>query len=80
MTVNSAQIKAALLPFTNDNTAVSYAAVAAISFILLLTIDSCEYKHTEFMNRHRYFMSSVFIIITALFGIFGQSSFIYMAY
>lgn len=80
MAINGAQVKAALLPFTGDNTSVAYAIVVFIAMGMLIIAELFDYNGKDFFKNHKYFTCAVMLIMTALFGVFGQSSFLYAAY
>lgn len=80
MSINGAAIKAAILPFTEDNTAVAYGGVVMVAIFMLFIVECFEYNGRTFFAKHRYMVTAVMIIMTALFGVFGQSSFLYAAY
>lgn len=73
-------ISEAILPFTEDNTAVAYGAVAGISFLCLFIAELFEYNGKDTFKKHKYFNAAILIVATLLFGVFGQSGFLYMAY
>lgn len=78
--INVTSISEALLPFTGDNTAVSYGTVAVVSAIALFITEIFEYNEKDTFKNHKYINAAVLIIFTLLFGVFGQSGFLYMAY
>lgn len=80
MSINGAEIKAAILPFTEDNTAIAYGGVAFFALFLLIIADILKYNGKEIIIKKRYFISAVMVLMTLLFGVFGQSSFLYAAY
>lgn len=80
MSINGAQIKASLLPFTGDNTSVAYAIVVFIAMAMLMIAELFDYNGKKFFKNHKYLVCLVMLVMTALFGIFGQSSFLYAAY
>ena len=78
--INSDEIKAAVLPFTGDNTSVSYLLVTMLAVCMLFIAEVFDINGLKFFKKHRYLTVTIMVIMTALFGIFGQSSFLYMAY
>ena len=78
--VNVAAISEALLPFTGDNTAVSYGAVALASALALFIVEIAAYNNKDTFKRHKYINALILIVVTLLFGVFGESGFLYMAY
>lgn len=73
-------ISSAILPFTEDNTAVAYGAVAIISFAGLFITELFEFNGKDTFKKHKYINAAILIVVTLLFGVFGQSGFLYMAY
>lgn len=73
-------ISEALLPFTGDNTAVSYGAVAFVSALCLFIVEVFAFNGKDTFKKHKYVNAVVLIVATLLFGVFGQSGFLYMAY
>jgi len=78
--INVASVSEALLPFTGDNTAVSYGAVAIVSAIALFVTEIADYNGKDTYKKHKYCNAAILIVFTLLFGVFGQSGFLYMAY
>lgn len=78
--INVASLSEALLPFTGDNTAISYGAVAVVSAITLFVTEIFEYNNKDTFKRHKYINAAILVVFTLLFGVFGQSGFLYMAY
>lgn len=78
--INVATISEALLPFTGDNTAISYGAVAVVSAIGLYVTEIFEYNGLDTFKKHKYINAAILIVVTLLFGVFGESGFLYMAY
>ena len=78
--INVDSISEALLPFTGDNTAVSYGAVACVSALMLFIVELFEYNKKDTFKKHKYINAVVLIVVTLLFGVFGTSGFLYMAY
>ncbi|MFT3982623.1 MAG: MBOAT family O-acyltransferase [Lachnospiraceae bacterium] len=80
MDISISALKDAILPFTEDNTAVAYFGVAATAILLLFLAEVMDYNGKDTVKKHRYLGSAVMIVLILLFGIFGQSEFIYMQY
>lgn len=70
----------ALLPFTEDNTALAYGAVAIISEICFFVVELFAYNEKDTFKKHKYVNAFILIVATLLFGVFGESGFLYMAY
>ncbi len=87
-----ASIKDAILPFTEDNTSVSYAAVCAVALLMLVASEVLKYRseassqtdvpslYDKLIGRHKYLCCAIMLLMILLFGVFGQSSFIYAKY
>lgn len=80
MSVNGAALKASILPFTEDNTAVAYGAVAFVAVFMLFIVECARYNGKDFTKKYRPLVVGVMVLMTALFGVFGQSTFLYAAY
>lgn len=90
--INSGSIANALLPFTEDNTAISYAIIVIVAVAVLFVSDlvafinegksnePSEENSSEQIAGVKYVFAGIMIVAILLFGIFGQSSFIYMMY
>ena len=96
--LNKSSIANALLPFTEDNTAVSYFLITGAAIAILFVWElmaylgkcriwgCCESESDSASvsalddTLGKYVLMAVMIIMILLFGIFGQSSFIYMMY
>lgn len=78
--ISVASVSEALLPFTGDNTAISYGAVAVLSAAALFITEILEYNGKDTLKKHKYINAAVLIVFTLLFGVFGESGFLYMAY
>lgn len=75
-----ASISNAILPFTEDNTAIAYGGVAIIAEICFFVVEYYAYKEKDTFKKHRYINAVILIVATLLFGVFGESGFLYMAY
>lgn len=97
--INLAEIKDALLPFTEDNSSVAYFAVVSLALILLVVSEVIKYvgtckassvsatdsplsdnKDGTRLNYHPYLTAAIMLLFILLFGVFGQSTFIYAKY
>ena len=78
--INVSVIKQSLLPFTEDNTAVSYFIITFAAVSGLFIVEVFEELNLNFFKRHKYVLACIMIVTTLLFGIFGQSGFLYMQY
>lgn len=73
-------ISNALLPFTEDNTAIAYGAIAIICEICFIIVELFAYNGKDTFKKHKYVNAFILIVATLLFGVFGESGFLYMAY
>lgn len=91
LSMSPAAIKNVILPFTEDNTAVSYALVVLTAIAVLFVCELKQYISSEKASGSvsesdnkestlKYVFAGVMAVCIILFGIFGQSSFIYMMY
>ncbi len=78
--ISASAITGAILPFTEDNTSVSYAIIAFISFGCLYITELFAYNGKNTFKKHKYINAAILIVVTLLFGVFGESGFLYMAY
>ncbi len=80
MDLSIGALKDALMPFTEDNTAVSHFGVVAAMTLLLFIYEVLDYNGVTIVKKHKYLNAVIMIAAVLLFGVFGQSSFIYMQY
>lgn len=73
-------ISNAILPFTEDNTAIAYGGVAIICELCFIITEYFSYKGKDTFRKHKYANALILIVATLLFGVFGESGFLYMAY
>ncbi len=80
MKLNASALASALVPFGNGNQA---AASVLILFVLITGLFLAELRlelHPEAFRKHRYVYAALLLIMTALLGVSGQSSFMYQAF
>ena len=70
----------AMLPFTEDNTALAYGGIAIICEICFFIVELFAYNGKDTFKKHKYLNAFILIVATLLFGVFGESGFLYMAY
>lgn len=73
-------ISNAILPFTEDNTALAYGGIAIICEICFFVVELFAYNGKDTFKKHKYVNAFILIVATLLFGVFGESGFLYMAY
>lgn len=69
-----------LLPFTEDNTALAYGGIAIICEICFFVTELFAYQGKDTFKKRKYLNAFILIVATLLFGVFGESGFLYMAY
>ena len=86
-----ANITASVLPFTGDNTAIAYAITLFFMIALLFIkelldekreiskgiVNSDDNSNSNVTQNYTLFWTSLFLILTVLFGIIGSSNFLY---
>lgn len=75
-----ASISNAILPFTEDNTAISYGLIAIVCELCFFIVELAAYNGKDTFKKHKYINAFILIVATLLFGVFGESGFLYMAY
>lgn len=78
--LSGAAMAEAILPFTEDNTALSYGAVAFLAAFIMFLAEILDYNDIKILKNHKYFCAAFMIVFTLLFGVFGESGFLYAAY
>ncbi|MCR5107707.1 MAG: hypothetical protein K6B28_06050 [Lachnospiraceae bacterium] len=73
-------ILAALTPFGNGNQAVASVIIVILLIAGLFIIELLQEKGSALFTGHRYVYGCILLIITALFGVMGQSGFMYQAF
>ncbi|NLG04585.1 MAG: MBOAT family protein [Clostridia bacterium] len=80
MRISVEEIKQSLLPFTEDNTAVAFSLVVVAAILGVFICELADYNQKDLFRKHKYVNAVLMLVIILLFGMFGQSSFIYMQY
>lgn len=71
-------IVASIMPFTGDYSCVSYFLVVCILIAILFIIELQEYVgRVRISEKSSYIKSSFYLLMILLFGVIGQSSFLY---
>ncbi|MCR4739428.1 MAG: hypothetical protein K5886_04100 [Lachnospiraceae bacterium] len=78
--INKASITASLIPFGNGNQAAASAIIVFLMLSGLFTVELLQEKNAAILKKHRYVYGGILLVITALFGVLGQSSFMYQAF
>ena len=78
--INAPEIAAALVPFGNGNQAAASVLIIGVFIIGLFAYELSEIKGSDVISRHKYILSGVMIVSIILFGVFGQSNFLYQAF
>ena len=78
--INGAEIAAAMTPFGNGN----QAAASMIIIIILVTaqfiVELMKEKDEKAFTGHRYIYAFAMLVVIALFGVAGESNFMYQAF
>lgn len=76
--INYNTIVDSIIPFTGDYSCLSYFIIVGIFILILFIFELWEYKESvKSQEKLLYFRSSFYLLATLLFGIVGQSSFLY---
>lgn len=81
VSLNMSSIQSAILPFTDDNTCIAFFLTVVVFIVIGLLKEAND--HYMFLRSRRWtsFVWQVFILSSVLlFGVFGQSSFIYAGF
>ena len=80
MKLSVGEIKQALIPFTEDNTAVAFFGVVMAAVLGVFICELFDYNKKDLFKKHKYCNAVIMLVVILLFGMFGQSGFIYMQY
>lgn len=78
--INFSEIVAAMTPFGNGNQAAASVIIIAILFIAQAVIEIAKEKDEKAFTGHRYAYALAMLAVIALFGVAGQSNFMYQAF
>ena len=78
--LSGSAIAAALVPFGNGNQAAASVIIVILLLAGLFTVELLQETTEGAFKKHRYFYAGALLVITALFGVAGQSNFMYQAF
>lgn len=78
--INYSTIVATMTPFGNGNQALASVIIIAILIIGLFIVELIKEKNENAFSKHRYFYAGAMLVVIALFGVLGQSNFMYQAF
>lgn len=78
--INAAAVVQMLTPFGNGNQAAASVIIAAIVILGFFGIEFIKENNDKAFTKHRYIQAAMMLIVTILFGVAGQSSFMYQAF
>ncbi|MCR4922795.1 MAG: hypothetical protein K5931_02170, partial [Lachnospiraceae bacterium] len=78
--INAASIASALTPFGNGNQAAASVIIVILLILGLFIVELLQEKDAPVLKKHRYVYACLLLILSALFGVMGQSSFMYQAF
>lgn len=78
--LNAASIAEALVPFGNGNQAAASVLILSALLFGLFFVEFRKEQDPKAFTRHRYLYAGVFLVLTALLGSPGQSSFMYQSF
>ena len=78
--INAATITASLTPFGNGNQAAASVIILTILIISFFTVELIKENKENAFEKHRYIYAAGMLIVMALFGVAGQSNFMYQAF
>lgn len=78
--ISGATIAAALTPFGNGNQALASVLILFVLIGGLFVVELLKEKNADAFQKHRYLYAGAMIVFTILFGVLGQSNFMYQAF
>ena len=78
--INGAEIAAAMTPFGNGNQAAASMLIIAVLVTAQAVIEISKEKDEKAFTGHRYAYAFAMLVVIALFGVAGKSSFMYQAF
>ncbi|MBQ1527909.1 MAG: hypothetical protein IIZ75_12280, partial [Lachnospiraceae bacterium] len=74
------EIAAALVPFGNGNQAAASVIIIGLLILGMLVVEIRQEKDAAAFTKHRYLYAGALLLITILFGMAGQSNFMYQSF
>ncbi len=78
--INFSSVVAALTPFGNGNQAIASSIILAVLIGGLFVVELIKEINDKAFLKHRYIYAGIMLLGMALFGIIGQSNFMYQAF
>ena len=78
--INASTITASLVPFGNGNQAAASVIILSVLITGLFIVELCKEKNEEAFTKHRCVYAAGMLIVMSLFGVAGQSNFMYQAF
>ena len=78
--INSASIAAAMTPFGNGNQAAASVIIMAVLILGLFGVELSKELDADAFTKHRYVYAFLMLVVMALFGVAGQSNFMYQQF
>ncbi|MCR5358107.1 MAG: hypothetical protein K6E63_11980 [Lachnospiraceae bacterium] len=78
--INGGSIMASLTPFGNGNQAAASVIILTVLMTVLFIVELLKEKNENAFSRHRYLYATGMLVVMALFGVAGQSNFMYQAF
>lgn len=78
--INASTVTASLVPFGNGNQAAASVIILSVLIIGLFTVELFKEKNEDAFTKHRYIYAAGMLIVMSLFGVAGQSNFMYQAF
>ena len=78
--INGAEIAAAMTPFGNGNQAAASILIISVILTAQAVIEIAKERDEKAFTGHRYAYAFAMLVVIALFGVAGKSSFMYQAF
>ncbi len=78
--INASSIAAALTPFGNGNQALASILILTVLIGGLFVVELTKERNPDAFLKHRYLYAGLMLTVTVLFGVLGQSHFMYQAF
>ena len=78
--INASSLMASLTPFGNGNQAAASVIILSVLLAALFTVELLKEKNENAFTGHRYIYATGMLIVMVLFGVAGQSNFMYQAF
>lgn len=78
--INGSAIVSALVPFGNGNQAAASVIIIGMMILGLFAVEIRGESDPSAFKKHRYFYAGALITLTILFGVAGQSNFMYQSF